>query len=156
MSERVRKYRDATLALDAAALAEMRHPEFECFYPQSGERFVGHDAWAAAHKDYESRFSRERTVAVTTKGGEQRAKVTTAPSVMPFASTPIIQVSDAGDLVVVEGRGQWPDGKVYNWVLILEYRDGLVWRETEYFAEPFEPPEWREPFTTPVDDGAGR
>ena len=74
---------------------------------------------------------------------------TTATGVMPFQVTPIIQVSDTGDLVTLEGKGSWPDGKVYNWVTILEYRDGMVWRETQYFAEPFEAPAWRAEFTEP-------
>ncbi len=46
----------------------------------------------------------------------------------------------------MEGKAVWPDDKTYNWVAILEYKDGLVWRETQYFAEPFDPPEWRAPF----------
>ena len=150
--DRVRQYQDATLALDSEALARLRHPDYECVYPQSGERFSGHDSWAAAHADYKSHFSAEHLTDLSHKGGVQRATVSTAPSAMPFASTPIINVSDTGDLVVVEGSGTWPDGKIYHWVLILEYRDGLVWRETQYFAEPFDAPEWRAPFTQPIAD----
>jgi len=149
MSERVRRYQEATAAMDFAALGELRHPQYECTYPQSGERFVGHDNWVAAHTDYASRFGDPTRSDVTVKGGTQRASVSTAPAVLPFTSTPLIQVSDTGDIVVVEGVGQWPDTKVYHWVMILEYRDGLVWRETEYFAEPFEAPEWRKPFAAP-------
>ncbi len=69
-------------------------------------------------------------------------------------ATPIVQISDTGDLATNEGKGVWPDGRTYHWVQILEYRDGLVWRETQYFAEPFDPPEWRLPFVEidPVDD----
>ncbi len=150
MSDRVRRYAEAMAALDSVALAEMRHGDYECSYPQSGERFVGHDAWAAAHDGYAERFGSVDTV-VTTRGGEQHATVSTVLSPIPFASTPIIEVSDTGDLGVVEGRGTWPDGKLYHWVLICEYRDGLVWREAQYFAEPFDAPEWRRPFVTPAD-----
>lgn len=151
MSERVRQYQQATARLDFAALGRLRHPDFVCTYPQSGERFRGHDNWVAAHVDYASHFGREHLDAVTVKGGTQKAKVSTAPSPMPFISTPMIQVSDTGDLVALEGTGRWPDGKTYHWVQILEYRDGLVWRETTYFAEPFEAPEWRAAFTEAVD-----
>jgi hypothetical protein len=35
------------------------------------------------------------------------------------------------------------DGEPVHVVSIMEFRDGLVARETHYFAEPFEPPEWR-------------
>jgi hypothetical protein len=29
---------------------------------------------------------------------------------------------------------------------LLELRDGKIWRETTYWAEPFEAPEWRSKF----------
>lgn len=151
MRERVRRYTKATARLDFATLGELRHPDYECVYPQSGERFRGHDNWVAAHVNYADRFGREHLTDFEVKGGAQKAEVKTAVSPMPFASTPIIQVSDTGDLVTLEGKGRWPDGKIYHWVQILEYRDGLVWRETDYFAEPFEAPEWRAPFTEPID-----
>ena len=151
MSDRVRRYEEATARLDFAALGELRHPDYVCTYPQSGERFRGHDNWVAAHTDYASHFGREHLADAKVSGGRQRAKVSNIVSPMPFASTPIVQVSDTGDLVTVEGRGRWPDGKIYHWVQILEYRDGLVWRETDYFAEPFEAPVWRAAFTEPID-----
>jgi hypothetical protein len=152
MSERVRRYQDAMLALDIDTLGELRHPDYECFYPQSGERFSSHEQWAAAHRDYRGRFVASQVEDLSQKGGTQRATVTTVPTAMPFGSTPIINMSDTGDLVVVEGRGLWPDGKVYHWVLILEYRDHLVWRETQYFAEPFAAPEWRSHFVEQMSD----
>lgn len=31
----------------------------------------------------------------------------------------------------------------YQTISIMEFRDGRVVRETQYFAEPFEPPAWR-------------
>ena len=35
------------------------------------------------------------------------------------------------------------DGRPVNTVTIMEFRDGKVSHETHYFADPFEPPEWR-------------
>ena len=89
------------------------------------------------------------------KGGRRRTEVITAPSPLPFGSTPIVQVSDTGRLVTLEGTGRWPDGKTYHWVQILEYKDGLVWRETDYFAESFEAPDWRAPYTERAASGEG-
>jgi hypothetical protein len=34
-------------------------------------------------------------------------------------------------------------GQVYDVALIIELRDGKMWRDTRYYAEPFEAPEWR-------------
>jgi hypothetical protein len=35
------------------------------------------------------------------------------------------------------------DGQVFDVVVISELRDGKMWRDRWYFAEPFEAPEWR-------------
>ncbi|MGA6922208.1 MAG: hypothetical protein WBY22_04725 [Nitrososphaeraceae archaeon] len=35
------------------------------------------------------------------------------------------------------------DGRRVNVVTIMEFRDGKVAHETHYYADPFEPPEWR-------------
>ena len=145
MKDRLEKYGKAMAALDSEALREMRHADYECYYPQSGERFRGHEAWAGAHHNYEDRFEASEILSEpdTIKGGERKAEVIRTTSPGFFLPTPIVQVSDAGDLATLEGNGHWPDGKTYHWVSILEYRDGLVWRETQYFAEPFEAPAWR-------------
>jgi hypothetical protein len=34
-------------------------------------------------------------------------------------------------------------GQIYNSVLIIELRDGKMFRDTRYYAESFEAPEWR-------------
>lgn len=148
MSDRIHQYGKAMAALDVDALGEMRHPDYECYYPQSGERFRGHEAWAEAHRNYADRFPDVDLYEGpdTFKGGERKAEVIRTTSPGFFLPSPIVQISDTGDLAVLEGKGEWPDGKTYHWVQIIEYREGLVWRETQYFAEPFDPPEWRAPF----------
>ncbi len=35
-------------------------------------------------------------------------------------------------------------GQIYNSVLIIELRDGKIFRDTRYYAQPFEAPAWRE------------
>lgn len=148
MSEKVRHYQEAMAEFDFDALAKLRHPDFVCEYPQSGERIIGHANWVAAHTDYASRFlgSDSDVLDARVKGDHRRTQVTTSQSPVLFATSPIVNVSGGGDLVTLEGRGTWPDGRVYCWVWILEYRDGLVWKQTDYYADPFEPPSWRAPF----------
>ena len=46
-------------------------------------------------------------------------------------------------LWVVEEVNDYGEGRVSNAVLILELKDGRIWRDRRYFAEPFEAPEWR-------------
>ena len=43
----------------------------------------------------------------------------------------------------VEGTIDYGDGIPVNYVGIGEIRDGKIFRLTEYFANPFEPPAWR-------------
>ena len=148
MSERVARYQKAITSMDLSAIGELRHPDYQCYYPQSGERFLSHEAWVDAHRGYADRFTQEDLEAAEVKGGERKAEVTSLTTPSWVLPTPVVSVSDTGDLVTMEGKGTWPDGKVYNWIRIIEYKDKLVWRETEYFAEPFDAPEWRAPFVT--------
>jgi hypothetical protein len=47
-----------------------------------------------------------------------------------------------GDLWITEYMIIY-DGRPVPTVSIMEFRDGKVIHETQYFAEPFEPPAWR-------------
>ncbi len=49
----------------------------------------------------------------------------------------------AGDLVVAEASLDYGGGPAYATVFIFEFRDGKIARETAYWSEPFEAPEWR-------------
>jgi hypothetical protein len=48
-----------------------------------------------------------------------------------------------GDLAVLEVELTYADGNRYLGTSILELRDGKVVRETDYYAQPFQAPEWR-------------
>jgi hypothetical protein len=40
--------------------------------------------------------------------------------------------------------------QIYNVALIIELKDGKMWRETRYYAEQFEAPEWRAQSVEPM------
>jgi hypothetical protein len=61
----------------------------------------------------------------------------------PPSSLQVRRVLVKEGLWVVEGVIDYGEGQVYNVVLILELRDGKMWRDRWYFAEPFEAPKWR-------------
>jgi hypothetical protein len=79
-------------------------------YPQSGERFRGRATIAAQ------------------RGGH--------PADRHFA---VLRVTGAGGLWVSECVISY-DGVPIHSVSIMEFSDGLVVHETQYFADPFEPP----------------
>jgi hypothetical protein len=131
--EVVRRYLETSASKDFGALASLRHPDWQSLWPQSGERVVGHAHWAEMAQSYpggEPEVILDRLV-----GSEDRWVVTPGNTVSRVAGT--------GDFWWGEWRMRYPDGKVYQCVALLELHDGLVWRETVYWAEPFDPPDWR-------------
>lgn len=83
-------------------------------WPQSGERIVGKQACTVVYKNY--------------PGGSPAYELR--------------RISGGGDLFVVEATGQYGADTVYT-TSIIEFRDGLVVRQTDYFANAFEAPGWR-------------
>src|SRR5687767_6928286 len=77
-----------------------------------------------------------------------RENMRTFQEAFPSNSTPpkirIRRVLVRDGLWVVESVVDYGGGQeVMHGVAILELKDGKVWRDTRYFAEPFEAPEWR-------------
>src|SRR5512145_1541999 len=101
------------MAHDLERVHEFYHDDVVVEFPQSGERISG------KHNIYELRKN------YPTKTGYK-----------------ILKVRGGGILWVTELIVTY-DGRPVNGVAIMEFRDNKVARETLYFADPFEPPEWR-------------
>ena len=91
--------------------------------PQSGERIRGRERMRAFQEAYPN-----------------------PPTIQPR------RVVGAGDLGVIEARSDYGDGQVFNLAMIVEFRDGKIWRDTRYYAQPFEPPAWRAQWVEPMED----
>ena len=102
-------------ALDSDAEYELRHEDFVADMPQSGERIRGRDAM----RELQRAFPPDTKPAFTLR-----------------------RITGAGDLWAVEAEGDY-GGQIFHTVLLLELRDGKILRETRYYAEPFEAPQWR-------------
>jgi hypothetical protein len=94
-------------------------------YPQSGERFRG------------------RSKIQAQRGGH--------PAERHFT---ILKIRGGGDLWVSECVITY-DGVPTYAVSVMEFTDGLVTHETQYFADPFQAPPWRAALAEPVP-GRGR
>ena len=94
-------------------------------YPQSGERFRGRKTIAAQ------------------RGGH--------PADRHFT---VLQISGNGDLWVSECIISY-DGVPSHSVSIMEFSGGLVAHETQYFADPFDPPQWRAALAEQMPDRSG-
>jgi ketosteroid isomerase-like protein len=95
-------------------LADTFTDDFVLTWPQSGEVVLGKQNCIEIFRNY--------------PGGSPTAELQ--------------QVRVAGDLAVAEAIFTYPDGK-YHGVSIFELRDGKIARESDYFAQPFDAPEWR-------------
>lgn len=86
---------------------------WEYEYPQSGERICGRHDLQAIRGHHPARLGFE-----------------------------VRRVRGSGDLWITEYVITY-DGKPVNTISIMEFHDGKVQHETQYFADPFEAPAWR-------------
>jgi ketosteroid isomerase-like protein len=100
---------------DWDAAADLLHEDFVQEWPQSGERIVGRDNAIAINQNF--------------PGG--------LPT-MRFRRTLAV-----GDLAVLEIELTYADGSRYLGVSVIELRDGKIAKETDYFAQQFQAPQWR-------------
>ena len=91
------------------------HDDFVMEWPQSGERIVGAEDAMAVNRNF--------------------------PGGLPEMS--VRRAISGGDLVVLETQLHYADGSDYLGVSIMEFRDGKVVKETDYFAQAFGAPQWR-------------
>ena len=134
------RYAQSLRDSDVDATADLMHPDIVVTYPQSGEVIRGSESYEAMLANYPMGVP-EGTVTVRS-GGEESVHVSTA---FPFG-LPTITSIGSGDTFVIEGMAKYPDGEVFNVVMILRTFEGKVIEETSYFASPFEAPDWRKPY----------
>ena len=105
----------------------VRHPDdYVMEMPQSGERFRGRENMRAFQEAHPT----------------------------PPSSLQLRRVLVKEGLWVVEGVIDYGDGRILTFVVISELRDGKMWRDRWYFAEPFEAPEWRAQWGERMETGA--
>lgn len=116
------RLRDATTSGDLSQLSrlmdESATDDFVQEWPQSGERIRGKEAFAKINDSY---------------SGETGSN--------PKAT--FRRLTGEGNTYVLEGTIDYGDGTPVSYVSIAELENGKVRRLTEYFANPFEAPEWR-------------
>jgi hypothetical protein len=97
----------------------MRHERYALEIPQSGERVQGRGEMREFQAaEYEAAYPNPPTMRLG-------------------------RVLVREGLRVVERVDDHGGGRVYDIVAIVELRDGKMFRETRYYAVPFEAPEWR-------------
>ena len=120
MAARIREiYEFDDLAAYTEAAYDMSADDVVNEFPQSGERFRGRDNLKAMYQTYQGNTG-------------------TAPK------TKLRRILKPGEAWVIEGTIDYGDGIPVNSISIIETGpDGKVVKQTDYFANPFEAPEWR-------------
>ena len=109
---------EGRLRLDSAAEYELRHDDYVMEMPQSGERIRGRDNMRAMQEVYPN-----------------------PPDAV------LRRIVGSGDVWVMEAKSDYGGGDTYLVADIFEFRDGKIAKETRYYAQPFEAPEWRARWT---------
>lgn len=125
---------------DFETLRKICHPQYVQDYPQSGERFIGLDKLEESERN---RPGGSPTVNVRRVVGSEDKYVAT-PMFTP------LRITGTGDTYTVEGSGLYPDGSTWFTVSVLDFRDDKIAHVSTYFAEPFESPEWRQPYVSEI------
>ena len=142
----VERFVDAHIQKDREAGARLLHHDYVLSWPQSGEVIRGAPNWRAIFENYPED---ERTALTSGRivGSEDR-----------WALTPtftLLRIAGSGDTYTHEGTVRYANGEVWCYVGILEIRVGKIWRETDYFAPPFDAPAWRSPWVEKATDSSG-
>ena len=117
--ERVREaFETGDLRALAAVAKDVYARDIVQEWPQSGERISGLDNVQAVNDNYPAMTGTE-----------------------PKSS--LRRVIGSGDIWIIENTIDYGDGVPVSAVSILEFRDGKVVKQTDYFANPFEAPAWR-------------
>ena len=117
--------------------------------------------WAASEAgddDAEDEIYHDDAVLEYPQSGERirgRLAIRTTRGLLPNKQFTIRRVIGRGDLWVTEYVISY-DGKPSHTVSIMEFRDGKVFRETQYFGDPFEPWSGRAQWVEPIGDGPHR
>jgi hypothetical protein len=133
--EVVRRYAAAQIEGDFDTAESLRHKDWTAEWPQSGEIVRGTRNVRAIMENYpggEPRLVKQRRLV----GIEDH-----------WVTSPVggaFKVAGEGENWWGEWQMLYPDGRLWATVILIELRDGKIWKETQYWAEPFEAPAWRQ------------
>ena len=123
----------------STGLGRLRHPEWRGDVAPVGRARPGP---GVVRRDRQG----PTRAACTTVGGLDRLVGARGPLGRDSPGNTVVRVAGSGDFWWGEWKMTYPDGRVYECVDLIELREGMIWRETVYWAEPFDAPEWRRPF----------
>lgn len=135
----VDRYAAAIAEDDFDAADALVHEDYLLEFPQSGERFRGRASRRFVYESYPGREESGNRPAIGSISGTDDAFI-------PRPSWPawtVVHLAGSGDEFSVTGKVIYPDGQLWHFVSLIQVRDARIWRETVYWGQPFDPPDWR-------------
>jgi hypothetical protein len=146
MAAWVRDTAPASAGEEERFMAEHRVPNLEGMDEQEAKHFLA-ELFSTLSPEEEYQIRHEDYVMEMPQSGERiRGRQKMREFQEAYPNPPSIQLRRVlvrDGLWVVEGVNDYGGGQVFTIVLIIELRDGKMFRDTRYYAEPFEAPQWR-------------
>ncbi|WP_159467815.1 nuclear transport factor 2 family protein [Dyadobacter sp. 3J3] len=124
--EQIREVLNLHWQASASGDVDLEHQIYDedviCDYPQSGERILGKKDLQALRSNHPGKPS----------------------------GFVVKRMTGKGNLWITEYNITYQDRAAYT-VSIMEFRNGKVIHETQYFTDPFEAPAWRNQWVHPMD-----
>jgi hypothetical protein len=143
--------------MNAGATRETSSKAEETGMDDQGNRAALDRHWAASaagDEDVEDEIYHEDAVLEYPQSGERirgRRAIRTTRGLLPNKHFAIRRVLGRGDLWVTEYVISYEES-VSHTVSIMEFREGKVFRETQYFGDPFEPWPGRTRWVEPINE----
>jgi hypothetical protein len=127
-------------------MAEQRVPNLEEMDEQQAHRFLT-DLYSRhiPEEEYNVRHPEDYVMEMPQSGERIRGREKMREFQEAYPNPPTMQLRR-----VIVREGLWVveiisdyGGRIYRPILIIELRDGKMFRDTRYYSEPFEAPEWR-------------
>ena len=138
----IEAFADALAKNDFDAQDGLFHDDYVCRWPQSGEVIRGRANRRAITENYPDaealRFRADHIVGTDDK--------VIRGSSLPLPTWNFIHLEGSGDELTATGVITYPNGETWHFVTLFTMREGKIWRQVDYFAPPFEAPDWRAPY----------
>jgi ketosteroid isomerase-like protein len=136
----IERFAEALASNDFDAQDALIHDDYIQRWPQSGEVIRGRANRRAIAENYPDADGGVRPATTRIVGTDD--KFISSP--MPMWN--MIHLEGSGDELTATGTITYPNGETWHYVTLFTMKDGQIWRQVDYYAPPFESPEWRAPY----------
>jgi ketosteroid isomerase-like protein len=138
------RFAEALAANDLDAQDACIHEDYVCVWPQSGEVIRGRSNRRAIIENYPDAEGGLRPATDRIVGTDDKFIAGSSPAVPMWN---MVHLKGSGDDLFATGTVTYPNGEVWHFASVFTFKEGKIWRQTDYYAPKFDAPEWRAPFT---------